>query len=285
VSSGTLLGRLHRTLWLGPFPENSESVRFAARDVAAIVTHWRVWVPLGWHDIRQRYHRTALGPFWITLSMAAMITSLGLVFGTIFKTQLSEYLPFLAAGLITWNLVSTIGNDATSAFTGVQGLIKSVALPFTVHVCRVVARNFFIFVHNLVAFVVVMILFDVPVTTSTLCLVPNLLLVFLNAVWLTLLAAMIGTRYRDVQQIVSIILQFVFFLTPIIWHRGQIPHGRLYWVDANPFYHVVELLRAPMLGQMPTLASYLYCVALLAVGGVACFLAFALYRRRIAYWV
>ncbi len=58
---------------------------------------------LGWQDVRQRYRRSALGPFWLTISMGVMIGTIGIVFGQIFKTPMREFLPFLAAGMILWS--------------------------------------------------------------------------------------------------------------------------------------------------------------------------------------
>ena len=93
-----------------------------------------------------------------------------------------------------------------------------------------------------------------PVTPATLLFFPALILVCIIMAWVTLMLALIGTRFRDLQPIIATILQLFFFVTPLIWDRDQIA-GRAHpiWVDINPFYHIIEIMRAPMLGKVPPL--------------------------------
>ena len=62
---------------------------------------------LGWQDIRQRYRRSKLGPFWLTISMGVMIGMIGIVFGQVLSSPMQEYLPFLATGIILWTCFSS----------------------------------------------------------------------------------------------------------------------------------------------------------------------------------
>src|SRR5271168_5078416 len=75
-------------------------------ECATILADYKRWTTLGWMDIRLRYRRTILGPWWATLSIGAMIGSVGLVFGSIFGDEMSSYLPFFASGVIIWTLIS-----------------------------------------------------------------------------------------------------------------------------------------------------------------------------------
>jgi lipopolysaccharide transport system permease protein len=67
---------------------------------------------LGWQDIRQSYRRSVFGQLWITIGMAVTISAIGIVFGTIFNTPLEVFLPYLASGLITWGLISRVGENS-----------------------------------------------------------------------------------------------------------------------------------------------------------------------------
>src|SRR5262245_37934316 len=80
--------------------------QLAVRDIVHGAQAWRVWMMLGWQDIRQRYRRSTLGPFWITISMGAMIGGIGLLYAGMFKTSVADYFPFLALGFIVWGLMS-----------------------------------------------------------------------------------------------------------------------------------------------------------------------------------
>jgi ABC-type polysaccharide/polyol phosphate export permease len=48
------------------------------------LANWQLWSMLGWNDIHQRYRRSALGPFWITISMAIFIVLLGFIYSKLF---------------------------------------------------------------------------------------------------------------------------------------------------------------------------------------------------------
>src|ERR1700753_563438 len=100
---------------LGPMPKPptmAQHFRAAWRDVSVGIIDWRVWLLLGMNDIRQRYRRSRLGQFWITLAMATTIVSLGFLYAFLFKQTLAEYLPYLGVSFVVWGLISGIVLDA-----------------------------------------------------------------------------------------------------------------------------------------------------------------------------
>lgn len=117
---------------------------------------------LGWQDIRQRYRRSSLGPFWLTISMGVLIGTLSLVFGTLFNSPLTEFLPFLMVGLILWMFISTTLNEGCMGFIASEAMIKQISLPLYTHILRVLWRNLAIFAHNLVILPIVLLLFWKP---------------------------------------------------------------------------------------------------------------------------
>lgn len=265
--------------------EDSSSDR-AYRDIIDGLLLWPVWSSLAWQDIRIRYIRTMLGPLWITVSMAVFVFALGIVFSKIFNTDFHEYLPFLTAGLLVWGLISGVLLEASTTFANVQPIILSVAAPYSIHVFRLVLRQLIIFAHNALVFAGVIILVGVPVSWATLLFFPALALVCVNMAWINLVLAMVGTRFRDLQPIITSLLQLLFFLTPLIWDRGQIA-GKAHslWIDANPLYHLVDIMRAPLLGGAPSTLTMAVVVALTVGGWFATYRLFARFRRRIPYWL
>ncbi|MCW1776911.1 ABC transporter permease [Pantoea ananatis] len=122
----------------------------AVSDIASALKKYQLAGLLGWQDVRQRYRRSALGPFWLTISMAVMIATIGIVFSQILKTPLQEFLPFLAVGLIVWGFISTVVNEGCGAFISSETIIKQLPIPLFVHVMRLVWRNLIILAHNIV---------------------------------------------------------------------------------------------------------------------------------------
>ena len=243
-----------------------------------------LWGLLGWQDIRRRYRRSFLGPFWLTISMGVLVGALGTLYGTLLKVEVAEYIPFLAAGFVVWTFIQGVVTDGCTAFINAESIIKQVGLPLSVHVYRVVWRNLLIFFHNAVIFVVVAAIFSVWPGWVGLLVVPGLILLCLNVIWAGLLLGIVSARFRDVPPIVASVVRILFFVTPIIWMPELMP-GRAFVLDFNPFYHLVEVVRAPLLGQAPGLASWLAVSGFVLGGWLVTFELFRRYRRRIAYWV
>ena len=99
------------------------------KDLASALQNMRLPLFLARSDIRQRYRRSTLGPFWITISTGVMIACLGFIFGKIFKSPISEFLPFLAAGLILWGFISQVITEATTVFVSSEAIIKQLPIP------------------------------------------------------------------------------------------------------------------------------------------------------------
>jgi len=243
-----------------------------------------VWGILGLHDIRQRYRRSFLGPFWFTLSTLIMVSVLGGIYSTLLQQDISNYVAFLAVGLVVWQYISSVANEGCIAFTTVDYLIKQVRLPLTVHVVREVWRNFLILLHSLP--IVILLLIGFGKTPSwTLLLAPlGLAALFLNGLWLGVVLGILCTRFRDIPPIVANLVQIAFFVTPVMWA----PHfiGDRSWIAMyNPLYHMIEVVRAPILGQNMQVQSWLWVGAILVAGFATAQLLMKRYRFRVPYWL
>src|SRR5262245_10142871 len=114
------------------FSTASQTV-LAVQDITGAARGPRLWLLLGWQDIKQRYRRSLLGPFWLTISTAVMVLALGLLYATIFRTPIHEYLPYLATGLVIWMFISGTVSEGCQAFIASDGIIKQVRTPFLSH--------------------------------------------------------------------------------------------------------------------------------------------------------
>jgi ABC-2 type transport system permease protein/lipopolysaccharide transport system permease protein len=239
---------------------------------------------MGMQDIRQRYRRSKIGPFWLTISMGVTISALGVLYGALFKLDVAEFLPYVAAGFVIWGLLSGLVLDSTRSFVAAEGLIRQLSVPLSVHVYRDIWRNLLIFAHNIWIYLAVSLWFGTfPGPIALLGLVGVAVLAF-NALWLGLLLGLLSARFRDVPQIIASLVQVTFFVTPIIWKADMLP-GRSFVLDLNPFYHFLHIVRAPLLGEYPSISSYGAVVVMTSVGWMLTMVVYAKYRWRIAYWV
>lgn len=272
----------HETL----IAEPTKGIMVAIRDITDAFSKYRLALIFGWQDVAQRYRRSRVGAFWLTLNMAVFIGALGLIFGTLFQSQMHEFLPYLCAGIITWGFISTSLGEGCSTFTSSEGIILQVRMPLFTHVLRAVWRNVIIFAHNIVIFPLLMIILGRMVSINIIWAVPGFLLICLNLAWMMLILAILCARFRDMTQVVANILQVLFYATPIMWMVKVLPgHVSRWFIEWNPFYHLIELVRAPLLGNAPTLLDWAFAAGLAIIGWIVAMVFFGRYRWRVAYWL
>jgi lipopolysaccharide transport system permease protein len=259
--------------------------KLAAQDLIAGMVSWRIWLLLGWQDIRLRYRRSQLGPFWLTISMAVTIYSMGFLYGHLFKMDLNTYFPFLASGLLVWTLIATTINESTNCFIEATSYLKQMKLPYIVFVLRIVTRNFIIFCHNIIAVIPIIIFCHIKAGWWLLALPFGIFIVLLNGMVYGVILAMLGARFRDIAQIIVSLMQVFFFMTPVMWVSSKIPPQYQFVVKLNPFAQFIDLVRAPLLGVWPSLYSYLTTLAITAIGIALMLLIYYRGRHRIIYWL
>jgi homopolymeric O-antigen transport system permease protein len=243
-----------------------------------------LWIRFAMHDIRQRFRRSVLGPLWLTLSMGIMIGALGLVFSSLFHQNIAKTLPYIATGIIFWGLLTACINEGTTVFISAESYIRNLPMPLSVHFYRMLARNFIVWCFNMAIYVVVVLYFGPIPGWDTLLFIPGFILFLLNTAWISLAAGVLSTRYRDVPQVIANVIQVVFFITPIFWSPENLP-SRPAFVLYNPFYHLIEIVRAPLLGAVAPSISWGLCIGMALAGfGFTAWL-FRRAHARIAYWV
>ena len=244
----------------------------------------RVWGVLGMHDIKQRYRRSIIGPFWFTLSTAIMVGVLGALYSTLLKQDIKQYLPYLAIGIVVWQFISSSASEACAVFISSGYLIKQIKLPLTVHVCRQVWRNFVIFLHSLPVVIIALIIFGQWPNAEILFLPLSLLVLLLNALWVTIVLGILCSRYRDILPIVGNIIQVAFFFTPVMW-SPDILKEKAWVAHFNPLYHLIELIRAPVLGYPIEPMSWIVSLGMLIFGFALAQLLMTKFRNRVVFWL
>jgi ABC-type polysaccharide/polyol phosphate export permease len=241
---------------------------------------------LAWQDIRQAYRRSAIGPFWITASMAVQIAAMGVVFGIIFKTSLYEYLPFLASGIILWALISGSVIEGCMTFINSESMMKQLDLNVFVYVLRVVLRNLLNLAHNIVVIPLVFLIIWHPISWQVLLFVPGMLIVLANLSWMTVVLGMLSARYRDIPQTVQAIMTIVYFITPVMWQPQAVGAENAHLLlGLNPFYHMLQLIRQPFLSASPTFENWALGSVFAVAGWLLALGALRKFGKQIAYWV
>ncbi|GAA3509239.1 ABC transporter permease [Dietzia aurantiaca] len=275
----------------GEIVNDSQTFRRAVGDLRQGLHQRELWLSLGWQDIKQRYRRSTLGPLWITIATGVMAVALGFLYSILFQIPLADFLPHVTVGLIMWGFISGCIKEGSEVFIANEGLIRQLPSALSVHVYRLVWRQFLFLLHNLVIWVVLMIVFPRPLGWELLLSALGLAVLMINGVWVSMLFGILATRFRDIAPLLDSMVQLLFYMTPIVWttqtlyeQGGQIA-DRARIAELNPLYHYLEIVRAPMLGQ--PVAAYHWWIVLgcTAVGLLLAFLALRKFRSRVPYWV
>lgn len=253
-------------------------------DLWRALQHWELWGVIGWLEVSQRYRRSIIGPFWITLSLGIVVLGLGVVYSTLFRLSAAEYIPYLATGLIAWTFISTLVNDSCTTFVAAEGSIKMLPVPLSVYVYRMVWRNLIILAHNAVVYLLLALYFQINPGWGWLLSLIGIALVSINGVGFGLILGVLSARFRDIPLMIANGVQLVFFVTPILW-RPETLASREWIYRYNPFHYMIEVVRGPLLGEMPSPAAWGAVLLFTAVNLAIGLALFGRFRWRIAYWV
>ncbi|WP_250502567.1 ABC transporter permease [Caballeronia sp. AZ7_KS35] len=256
----------------------------STQDLTRSLGAWRLWTLLGWLEVRQRYARSRVGPFWLTISMGVMIGSIGVVYGTLFGQSMREYLPFLAISLVMWTAFSTTVTEGAMAYISSGQFIRQASTPKLIFVLQVVWRNLVILAHNFVIVVLLLAVFGVKSWETLPVFLPALVLYMLNAMWITMVVGLLSARFRDLPQIITALMQMAFYVTPILFKPASLSRFT-FVVEWNPLAYLIDLVRAPLIGQFPSAQTWGVCVAMAVVGWLLGLTLTGRYLKRIPYWV
>ena len=257
----------------------------AIKDLVEGLRLWELWVRLCTSEVRRRYKRTLLGPMWVAISLGAFATALSIVWSALWKQDVQVYLPFVLSGLIPWTMFASSLAESCMAFVSGESSMKARQFPYTILIHVVVGRNAIIFGHNLITYLLAALICTVPLSWYMIMVIPGFLLLVINLSWISLLTAILCLRYRDLQQLVTILLQTAMFITPLFWPPESLGGRAQILVDANVLYHMIDVVRSPLLGKPVALHSYLVTIGLAIVGWVGTLWLYERKRQRLVYWM
>ena len=154
-------------------------------------------------------------------------------------------------------------------------------------VMRTIFSSFVVFCHQAVIIVAVLVIYQIAPTASWIYLVPAAALAFFHSVWIIVVLGILGARYRDLAEVVEMIMKIGFLATPIIWKVGE-DGGRESIVGVylmlNPFYHVLEPLRGAILGTPIAWQSWIISFVIALIGLALAEFLYRKYRHLVVLW-
>lgn len=245
---------------------------------------WRIWTTLALQDIQTSYRRSILGPLWLTITMALRIYSLGFLYAHLLKTNMNEYMPYLAAGMICWELIAKFISEGPNIFLTSEQLMTNYPIAPTNYLLQMLYRNVLIFFHFMLAYLPVFLFFNVPINLNTLLFIPGIMIVIVNGFIYGSILGMLGLRFRDLPPIIESIMRIAFFLTPVLWMPNHLSPKHQLIVNLNPLEQFLCLLRNPLLGKGYSTFTLEAIAILTAIGLIGYVFIYLKKETRLVFW-
>lgn len=246
------------------------------------------WLYGSWLDTVTKYRKTRLGLVWMLVPTIVYIWGIGAYLGTLQPGEnLQRFLAHVGVGFVVYRLLMTVLVDATNVLYGCQAFIYDGNVRLTDYILRTISRSFYYFLaaQPLLAIAVVASpdFHWAGVPGSLLGMAVVVVNVFLYSVVL----ALVGARFPDFSELMSSLMMAAFLVTPIVWYPDAAPEGtgRGAVMRANPFHHLLAVVRAPLLGETLEPISWWYLAAMTLIGLVAAILAYRSFARRAPLWL
>lgn len=242
-----------------------------ARRWNELQTHGEVLRQLVRQQLILRYRRTVVGYFWTLINPLLMMSVTAVVFSALFKVPLREYSVFLFSGMIAWNSFSATVSQSCQAIIGSEGLIKKIYLP---KMLFPLAISFGVAIDTLLSFLalfVIILVLGGKFSLALFILPVSFFLLFVFALGIGLVMSVVTVFFRDLVYIINVILQAMFFLTPIMYDKTMLGGPAAILMKINPLVAYVDTFRSPLAnGVMPSLHSLslalIYAIVSLLIG-------------------
>lgn len=230
----------------------SETFRF--RTVLAQLIH---------QQITLRYRRTIFGFFWTLLNPLLNMAIIAVVFSMVMKFQINEYAIYLFSGMIPWAVFSNSLNQSSSALIANESLFKKIYLPKQIFVISTVTTTLIDSLLSTACLFIIAVFLGAKMTSALIFLPVAFLILSLFTLGLSLVLSIVCVYFRDVQYLIGVVLQALYFATPIIYPISAIPEKFHSVFTSNPLYYFLELFRKPIYeGVFPGFDIVMLCAGL-----------------------
>jgi len=246
----------------------------------------RLWKRLAVLELKSRFQGAFIGAFWIVLALMIKVGMLSLIYSMVLEKDIKDYVLFLALGLLTWNFISAVIITSGTIFKKAANFLQQMDLPHSIFVYQNVYREMVsLLMYQLFALPLVIIIkgFDF-VGWVWLWSFLGYLIIILNAFFVSMWLGWLSVRFRDIQSLLASVVMIIFLVTPILWPPPEQYAGSLYF-QLNPFYHLLELIRAPILQGVVPVISWYVSIGLLVFNVLVCGLFYRRIKHRLVLWL
>lgn len=245
------------------------------------------WAYSSWLDIVTKYRRTRLGLVWIFVPVAVFVAAIGSVYARIMGHEAPFYIPYLAVGYVVWRFIVQCTSESASILRAHKPFIMDGRTRLTDFVLRSIAKAFFYFACTSLIIVAALMWSPEMHWPRVFTLLLTFPIVVVNMIWWSTCMALIGARHADTGEMVATGLRFGMLLTPILWVGERFAPGTAFWwaVHVNPAYHLINFVRAPVLGQPIATTTLVYLTVMTVAGWCLAAVLYRRYARFVPLWI
>lgn len=234
-----------------------------------------------------RYRRTALGTLWLVVGPALFIVFLGSLFSHVSNIEAYHFIPHLTVGLVAWTLIQGFVTGSTTVFQRARPQILQSGMDLKDIVLMDMGTTILQFAHQIILIVIVMVYYQIGLSFYSIVSLIGLLIIIANGYWLAIVFGFIGARYRDLSEVTQAVMRIAFLATPIIWMPNEAGRGGALgpYLTFNPFYHFLEIVRAPLLNQTISPLSWAVVIGITLCGFAFAHLFYNRYHKQLPLWV
>ena len=233
-------------------------------------------------QVQRRFSRTALGPAWVLVTFAGYLGLMTLVSSAVLNLEPSSIVPHIAVGIALWLFLTATFTECSLVFVNNKQHLINTPLPYSAFIFSSLLANMVMLGIYVGATFILLRVFAVPFNGNIAWLLLTLPIFFGFVLGTSLVLAVVSSFVRDMAHLVATIMQLGIFVTPV-WWREQDLHRFDQALVFNPFVHMINIVRDPLLGYPPQqtalVAAAVISVVVLVVGVVS----FSMSRGRIAY--
>lgn len=230
------------------------------------------WSHLAKIELKNKFRRSKLGILWTFINPLMMTGIMSVVFSTVFHQDIVTYAPYILSGILFWDLVNSAFIGGAMTIIGNESYIRQFSHPISIYMLKSSIVYIISFLIALISLVIwVLIIAPQNLMIGFLSLPFTTLLFFVLAFCGTIISAYTNTRYRDYPQMMPLIMQTLWYLSPVFFQESMFKQNNILylWFSINPITHMLQLIRAPFLsGIYPSKMNYfisILCVAFFAL--------------------
>lgn len=244
----------------------------------------RLWRFLAKREIARQYDRTAIGVFWIPLNILFHVSILGLVYSAVIGHSKS-YFPYFALSYSIWTTFGRTLSESSSLWRSSEKYLKQFSTPISTFINKAVYKLLLIFLISLPVGFAIALLTGARPGWSVLLAIPGIAVYFANIFWIVTVLSIASLRFRDLSRFMPNIVFLVYLTTPILWQIDRLSEDKRWIAQANPIYHLISLVREPLLGHPAPMLSWIVCLSTALVGNIVAFWTLKTFRWRIPLWL